>query len=199
MMLRSFVPLCLLLTLPAADGIAADGPGQPILRVEGDGPTAQVTALAFSPDGKTLYAAGYDKVVRFWTWDATKKTFTPGTFSYRVPIGPGLGGVLNALAVSPDGRWLAATGIGVSRGEAGFEEQGRIYPADALSHSMQQERATVYLFNTQSGGQEVYALRGPAGVGVALAFAPAHPDKGPLLVSATRDHETRTANSASGT
>ena len=44
-----------------------------ILRLDGGGPTARVTAMAFSPDGRRLYAAGYDKVVRFWEWDATGK------------------------------------------------------------------------------------------------------------------------------
>ena len=43
--------------LPPADG-------KPILQLEAGGPTAAVTALVFSDDGKTLYAAGLDKVVR---------------------------------------------------------------------------------------------------------------------------------------
>src|SRR4029077_10082041 len=39
---------------------------RPLLRLEGGGPTTFVTSLAFSPDGQTLYAAGFDKVVRVW-------------------------------------------------------------------------------------------------------------------------------------
>ena len=38
----------------------------PLPFLDGDGPTAAVTALTFSPDGQTLYSAGYDKVVRVW-------------------------------------------------------------------------------------------------------------------------------------
>src|SRR5262249_17849291 len=48
------------------------GEKEPVLRLEAGGPTSFVTALAFSPDGQTLYVAGFDKVVRSWTWDAAK-------------------------------------------------------------------------------------------------------------------------------
>ena len=39
---------------------------EPVLRLEAGGPTSFVTSLAFGADGKTLYAAGFDKVVRVW-------------------------------------------------------------------------------------------------------------------------------------
>ena len=35
----------------------------PILRLDAGGATASVTALAFSPDGQRLYAAGWDSGV----------------------------------------------------------------------------------------------------------------------------------------
>src|SRR5271165_5240869 len=61
---------------------------EPLLRLEAGGPTSFVTALAFSPDGKSLYAAGYDKGVRVWTLDRNDK-FVLDKAAYRVPIGPG--------------------------------------------------------------------------------------------------------------
>src|SRR5438552_17320095 len=37
---------------------------RPLLRLEAGGPTTFVTSLALSPDGQTLYSAGFDKVRR---------------------------------------------------------------------------------------------------------------------------------------
>src|SRR5437660_11288530 len=82
------------------------GDKEPLLRLEAGGPTSYVTALAFSPDGQNLYAAGWDKVVRVWNLDRQGK-FVPDEVAYRIPVGPGLAGAINALAVSPEGNWLA--------------------------------------------------------------------------------------------
>src|SRR4051794_22666273 len=49
------------------------GDPEPLLRLEPNGPTSYVTALTFSADGKRLYAAGFDKVVRVWTLNAAGK------------------------------------------------------------------------------------------------------------------------------
>src|SRR4051794_3588404 len=65
---------------------------RPTPHLDAGGASAAVTALAFSADGETLYAAGLDKVVRVWT-------FRQGRFvlksTYRVPIGPGNAGGIN--------------------------------------------------------------------------------------------------------
>src|SRR5258708_31959559 len=82
---------------------AADPPvGEraPVLRLEAGGPTAQVTSMAFSPDGKSLYVAGLDKIVRVWSRDAKDERFEPAN-AYLVPLGPCMEGALNAVAVSP--------------------------------------------------------------------------------------------------
>jgi WD40 repeat protein len=67
-------------------------------RVEPKAAIGPITALTFSPDGKRLFAAGFDKVVRVWDVDADKGTFVPSGRAYRVPIGPGTSGTINALA-----------------------------------------------------------------------------------------------------
>jgi WD40 repeat protein len=164
---------------PAA-GAAAP---QPLLRLEADGPASRVTALAFSPDGRTLYATGFDKVVRAWELDPTGTRFTPTAWVYRVPIGPGNVGVLNALAVSPDGAWLAVAGHGATRVGARPAEAGRVYPYEpAPTSDMLEDHALIYLFHTTTHALKV--LRGHHGDVYQLAFAPAQAGKTPLLVSA---------------
>src|SRR4051794_658547 len=92
------------------DAAPAGPPGNeaPVLRLEGDGPLSPVSAVAFGPDGGTLYEAGWDKVVRVWKRDPASGRFAADPpSSLRTPIGPGDAGVLNALAVSPDGAFVA--------------------------------------------------------------------------------------------
>src|SRR5437016_2601513 len=86
------------LAIPAARAQEKGAP-RPILRLEAGGPTSNVTALAWSADGATVYAAGFDKVVRAWTRNAAGAFELDDTRTFRVPIGPGLYGALSALAV----------------------------------------------------------------------------------------------------
>ncbi|MFL5339375.1 MAG: WD40 repeat domain-containing protein [Gemmataceae bacterium] len=65
------------------------------------GTHAQASALALSPDGKTL-AAACDHAIRFWDIDSGKERFPTG--DAQLP--------LTASALSPDGRWLAAVDRG---------------------------------------------------------------------------------------
>src|SRR5712692_6533636 len=90
---------------------------------------ALVSTAAMTADGKKLYAAGYDQVVRAWSL-SDKGEWSLDAFAFRVPIGPGLRGAINAVAVSADGLWLAAAGNGVV--DAGFRQAGFIVPAVGL-------------------------------------------------------------------
>ncbi len=161
------------------------------LRVEPRGPMAVLNAVAFSPDGNRLYAAGYEKVVRVWKDDGG--TFTPAT-AYRVPVGPGLDGTINALAVSPDGKWLAAGGLGLMRGRADFRTFGMVFPAlGALTPKMLEDEGTIYVFDLKSddANPKVKTLRGHAGAVLSLAFLPAEKGKPALLVSAAKEPTDR--------
>jgi WD40 repeat protein len=162
------------------------GSRDPFLRLEPYGPTSFVTALAFSPDGKTLYAGGFDKVVRAWTRNASGEFVIDGP-AYRVPIGPGTSGAINAIALSDDGSLLAAAGHGPFRGEAGFRQAGIVINAEtALNADMREDEGLIYVFDTRSQAL-VALLRGCRGAVARLTFAPAHPNKRPLLVSAAKE------------
>ncbi len=78
---------------------------RPILQLDTGGHMAVIRGLAFTPDGKFIVSASEDKVIRVWNW---RKGVTVRTI--RGQSGPGPEGKIYAMALSPDGRWLAAGG-----------------------------------------------------------------------------------------
>ena len=155
---------------------------EPLLRIEANGPTAHVNALAFGPGGDTLFSAGYDKLIRTAALAGNGKRFEPGAAAYRVPIGPGNDGTVNAVAVSPDGKWLAAAGYGLVPGKAGFRDPGRVVPkVGGMSPEMRRAEGTVHVFDTTTG--DVRRLEGHLGPVLALTFLPARAKKPAVLVS----------------
>jgi WD40 repeat protein len=189
MIARSLIGALWALVLTAATLAQAPEPpggGAPLLRVEAGGPTAFVSSLAFSPDGTTLYAAGFDKVVRVWTLDP-KRGFVPSSTSFRVPIGAGPDGVINAVAVSADGRWLAAAGQGAKRDAGGFREAGWLAPRTGLTTEMRLDEGNIYVFNTRTGA--VRTLRGNRGPVLSLAFEPTAGAGGSFLASCAREQD----------
>jgi WD40 repeat protein len=198
MSLRAFLLTWLVVLLAGPTGLAQPndlrlqlGDNDPQLRLETGGPTSAVTALAFSPTGDTLYVGGWDKVVRTWKLDEKTSKFVKQAKSYRIPIGPALDGAINAIAVSPDGKWLAAAGRGVVRGAAGFRKSGWMVD-EILTPEMRLDMGMIYLFDTQADVPTLRLLRGHAGVVIGLAFAPRHDNKLPLLVSAAREQDAKT-------
>lgn len=195
---RCFSRACLLLLATGVTGAAAAPPPppdrDPILCVEAGGPTAFITALAFTADGNTLYAAGFDKVVRAWALDEQTRRFTLSSTAYRVPTAPGTGGVINSIALSPDGIWLAAAGKMVFRGETDYRATGFVVPtAGAVDGDRRLDVGMIYVFNTKT--HAVRTLRGHQGPVLALAFAPARAGKPPVLVSAGREEGAPAAGS----
>ena len=85
-------------------GLAAgcDGPPPPIQpRITMAGHTAEITALAYAPDGRTLVSRGADSIQ---VWDAATLHDRASFPSDRTEFG--------SVAISPDGRTLAATLLG---------------------------------------------------------------------------------------
>ncbi len=92
--------------------VSAAAAKEPILQLETGGHMSLVRSLVFTPDGQ-LITAGDDKTIRIWD-PATGNTL--GVI--RGEISEGHAGKIYALAVSPNGRWLAAGGR-IQEGEGG--------------------------------------------------------------------------------
>jgi len=167
---------------PAAETPLPPPDRTPRLVVRHPGPHAPVTGLAFAPDG-TLYAGGFGKLVHRYT--RAGGTFVPGD-PLRVPVGPGNAGAVNAVAVSPDGKWVAVAGRAPVRGETwAAADDGVVVETRDFPPLLKRDYGVVYLFNTNpadaAGGK---VIRGPEAGVRALAFATPGPAAGPVLVTA---------------
>lgn len=160
---------------------------KPTLVLETGGPVAPLSALVFAPDGQTLYTAGYDKTIRIFrkvndAWEAGP--------ALRVPIGPGTAGAINALAIAPDGRWLACAGRAPMRDEAGFTVGGVVISAEQRPLAMRQDLGVIYLFDLENPGQGK-VLRGHEAEVRSLTFAQGTTT--PILVSSAVEPRTDAA------
>ncbi len=151
--LASSAVVAVVITIVACSAARAQQPqaSPPILRVEPEAPSATVTSLRFSADGKTLFVAGWNKVVQVWQWDEERQQFVRNrNRTIRVPLGPGMFGAIEAMDLSADGRWLAVGGLGWSSSFAGFRESGYVWPP-IMSDRMRAKLGAIYVFDTENG------------------------------------------------
>ncbi|MGH1417972.1 MAG: caspase family protein [Hyphomicrobiaceae bacterium] len=101
------IPSCFsaILTILIAIAFPVAAVSGPILQIDAGGHRSHVNALIFSKDGRTLYSAGQDKIIRIWNWKAGKTVRT-----IRGRIGVGYDGSIRALALTPDEKLLAVGG-----------------------------------------------------------------------------------------
>ncbi len=90
------------------------------LDLDTGGHTARIGDLAFTPDGEDIVSASDDKTIRIWDWQSgvTLRTI-------RGYLGNGSDGKVFAVAVSPDGKTIAAGGcFGASLGDKPTYDSG---------------------------------------------------------------------------
>ncbi len=143
---------------------AACADDRPIPQLDTGGHMATIRGVAFTPDGKQLVSAGEDKVIR--VWDIAKGN-TVRTIRGESDLG-GLGKIF-AMALSPDGKWLAVGGD---------------FAASTSTKSGEDEKGQRIRFYDFKSGKLVALLRGHTDVVRSLAFSP----DGSKLISGSSDN-----------
>jgi WD40 repeat protein len=103
--MRFIAPLLLGLTLLTSDLRAQQLMGDVLPMLDTGGHTLPIVGISFTPDGRQLVSASEDKTIRVWDL-ATGKTVR----TIRGESAPGIQGRIYAMALSPDGKWLAVGG-----------------------------------------------------------------------------------------
>jgi WD40 repeat protein len=144
----------IILAVLAVFAARAQEPYVPMLDTGGH--MALINGIAFTPDGSQLVSGSGDKTIRVWDVAAGKPLRT-----IRGEAAPGSAGGIYAIALSPDGKWLAAGGWMKIPGEPGHH---------------------IRLYDFASG-KLVALLKGHADVVHSLAFSP----DGRNLISGSAD------------
>ncbi len=137
----------------------------PVLRLRPDGVRESINHLAFSADGKTLFASGYNK--RVDVWELKDGEFVRDhSLCLRHAIGPGPTGTILAMDISADDRFVAVGGIGAITDGADFRTEGIVIPAHGFGRKLLGQLGRVTLFDRQNRSRRAV----PSHLGYVLAI-----------------------------
>jgi WD40 repeat protein len=129
--MRVVLHLMMLLGAGVVMTFAAEPPTEPILRIDPGMHTATIRSIAADAAGRFLVTASDDKSLRLWELPAGKLIRT-----IRPPIGEGHEGKLYSIALSPDGRTIAAGGWTQYEGGTGMAINYNIFLFDRATGEM---------------------------------------------------------------
>ena len=102
---------------------AEDLPDQrPMLRIEPGMHTAQIKRIGVNAACTLMVTGSRDKTARLWVLPEGGRGEAKLLRTLRVPIGEGNDGDVDAVALSPDGKWVAVGGLdakAIDRGRMG--------------------------------------------------------------------------------
>ncbi len=194
--MRFFLTLVIAITLGtrlvAQEDQKADPPIKPILRMNSDSPYLAINAMQFDRKGKELHAVGWNKRVQTWNWNANANTLSADPQDLlEVPIGPGRQGNVNAIAVSPGGRWVAVGGRSFGQHESAFDNDGLMWPAAAQSDEQWEAQGVIFAHDRQTG--RTLRLQGTRGEVLSLRFVDQKSENNPQLVSLALEFDRQEA------
>ncbi|MFN7003182.1 MAG: hypothetical protein ACK4NW_07080 [Roseinatronobacter sp.] len=204
--------LCAAACLAALPGFALDF----TLDLDTGGHRGAIRALSVSADGQMLASGSDDKTVRIWDLDSAQSVIT-----LRGQIGPGSEGVVNAVALAPDGGSVAVGGYFAPHASIGqrfgdiriFDVQsgqitqvlrGLEFPVETLSYAPERDELAA-----SGQGGKVARWRAPFRPEATEALegfdtearrvrALAHAQGGTRLIAATLDYGLRVWDTESG-
>ena len=153
--------LIIFLLLPGAGGAELRYPAEPIAVVETGAHSASIMRMAVDRAGRWVATGSEDKTVRIWEAATGRLVST-----LRAPLDPGDVGKIYAVAISPDGRWVAAGGL-----TAQYGGDLRIYVFDrensALQHTIKGLANVINDLAVSADGRRLaVSISGPNGIRV---------------------------------